>query len=86
MELVLLKATNVGQSRGVEDTNLGKTLCATTMPIDAGTYHDAVLAREFIHAGGVGLALAGRTTLLVGMVENAKVITSSVISSKNIGD
>ena len=46
----------------------------------------AVLAREFINAAGVGLALVGRTTSLVGIVEDVKVITSSVISGKNIGD
>ena len=56
------------------------------MPTNGGAYHHAVLAREFVKAGGVGLALVGRTALLVGMVENAKVIMSSVISAKNIGD
>ena len=80
LKLGLLKVMGVGQSRGVEDTNLGKTLCAITMPIDAGAYHGAVLAREFVHAGGVGLALVGRTTFLVG------IIMSSVIPGKNIGD
>ena len=43
----------------------------------------AVLAREFIN---VGLALVRRTTSLVGMIEDVKVITSSVIPGKNIGD
>ena len=86
VELVLLKATGVGQSRGVEDTNLGKWLCAITMLTNSGAYHHAVLAREFVKAGGVGLALVGGTTLLVGMVENVKVIMSSVIHGKNIGD
>ena len=86
LKLGLLKVMGVGQSRGVEDTNLGKPLCAITMPIDAGAYHYVVLAREFVKAGGVGLALVGRTTLLVGMVENVKVITSSVIPGKHIGD
>ena len=86
LELVLLKITCVGQSRGVEETNLGNMLCAITIPMNSGTYHYAVLAREFVNAGGVGLALVGRTTLLVGMVENVKVITISVIPGKNIGD
>ena len=45
VELVLLKATGVGQSRGVEDANLGKVLYAITMPTSAGAYHYAVLAR-----------------------------------------
>ena len=51
-----------------------------------GTYHYAVLARNLVNAGGVGLALIGRTTLLVHMVENLKVITISVVSGENIGE
>ena len=86
VELVLLKATGVGQPRRVEDANLGKRLTAIKMPTDAGAYHYAVPAREFINSGEVGLVFVGRTTLLVGMVENAKVITSRVIPGKNIGD
>ena len=51
-----------------------------------GTYHYAVLARKLVNVGGVGLALVGRTTLLVHMVENLKVITISVVSGENIGE
>ena len=86
VEFILLKATCIGQPRRVKDANLGKRLTAITMPTDAGAYHYAVLARKFVHAGGVGLALVSRTTLLVCIVENVKVITISVISGKNIGD
>ena len=86
VELVLLKATDVGQSRGVEDTNLAKGLCAIIILTNASAYHYAVLAGKLVNARGGGLALVGRTTLLVGMVENVEVITSSVIPSKNIGD
>ena len=86
LELGLLKIMGVGQSRGVEETNIGKRLCAITVPINSGTYHYAVLARKFINAGGVSLVLVGRTTLLVGMVDDVKLITSSVISGNNIGN
>ena len=86
VEFVLLNATDVGQPRRVKDANLGKRLCAVTMITNAGAYHYAVLASEFVKAGGGSLALVGRTTLLVGMVKNSKVITSSIIPGKNIGD
>ena len=86
VELVLLKATSIGQPRRVKDANLGKRLAIITMPTDSGAYHDAILARKFVNAGGVGLALVGRTTLLVGTVENVEVVTSSVIPGKNIGN
>ena len=85
VELVLLKATSVGQSWGIEDANLEKRLCKFTMLTNSGTYRYAVLARKFVNARGIGLTLVGRTALLVGMVKNIKVIMTSVISSQNIG-
>ena len=51
-----------------------------------GAYHYAVFALKFVNAGGVRLALVARTLLLVGVVENGKVIIISVISGKDIGD
>ena len=53
---------------------------------NAGTYHYAIPARKLVYAGGVGLALVRRTTLLVRTVENVKAITISVISGENIGE
>jgi hypothetical protein len=50
------------------------------------TYHSAVLARKFVKAGRVGLALVIRTTSLVGMIENIEVVAISVVASKDIGD
>ena len=86
MELVLLNTADVGQPRCVEDANLGKRLCILTMFINVGAYHYAVLALKFVNAGRVRLALVARTALLVGTVENVKVIIISVIAGKNIGD
>ena len=50
------------------------------------TYHYAVLASKLVNADGVGLALVGRTTLLVRTVENVKRITISAISGENVGE
>ena len=50
---------------------------------NARTYHYAVSARKFVKASLAGLALIGRTTLPVGMIEG---ITVKVLTSKDIGD
>ena len=86
VELVLLRTTSISQSRGVEDANLGKRLCTLTMFTNVDAYHYAVLACKFVNVGGVRLALVARTALLVGTVENVKVIIISVIAGKDIGN
>jgi hypothetical protein len=53
---------------------------------EADTYHYAILARQFVKAGRVGLALVVRTTSLVGTVENVEVVVINVVASKDIGD
>jgi hypothetical protein len=50
------------------------------------TYDPAIFAREFVKPGRVGLALAVRTNLLVGVVENVEVVVINVVASKDIGD
>jgi hypothetical protein len=72
VELVLLKTTSVGQPRCVEDANLRKRLRLPTTFKKPDTYHYAVLARKFVKAGRVGLALVVRTTSLVGVIEHVK--------------
>jgi len=86
VELILLKARSVGQPGRVEDANLGKRLGILTTFTNASTYHYAVLAREFVKADRVGLALVARTTLLVGVVKGIEVIVIGVIAVKDIGE
>ena len=52
----------------------------------AGTYHPAVFARTVVKANRGGTTLVVRTTLLIGIVENIEVITTNVVSGKDIGD
>jgi len=85
-ELVLLDTMSVGQSRRVEDANLGKRLCPLNTFTIVGTYHNAVLACEFVKARRFGLALIIRTSFLVGMIENVDVVMTSIVAGKDIGD
>jgi len=52
--------------------------------INADTYHYAVVATKLVKAHRVGLALVIRTTLLVGMIENVKVVM--INAGKDTGD
>jgi len=52
----------------------------------AETYHYAILARQFVKARRVGPALVVRTALLVGTVENVKVVMINIVSGKDIGN
>ena len=61
-------------------------LSKLTLPINAYTHHYAILARNLVKSGRVGLALVVRTILLVGMVENVGVVVADVVASKDIGD
>jgi len=70
----------------IEDANLGKRLGILTTLINASAYRYAVLAHEFVKADRVGLALVVRTTLLVGAVENVKVVVINAIAGKDIGN
>ena len=62
VDSILLYRASVGQTRGVEDANLGKMLCVITAFIHSCTYHYAVLARKLVKSGRVGLALVVRAT------------------------
>jgi len=86
VDLVLLDTSSVGQSRGVDDTNLGKGLHTRTALKHTVAHHHAVLARNFVKAGRIGLTLVVRTTLLVRLVEDFEVIVIDVLAKKHIGD
>jgi len=86
LEFILLSTASVGQPRCVKDANLGKRLHLLTTFKITGTYHYAVLAREFVKPGRVGLALAVSTTLLVGVVEGVEVVVIDAVAMKGIGD
>jgi len=85
VKLVLLDTTSVCQPRCVEDADLRKRLCILVMFTIVDTYHYAILARKCIKARRVGLALVVRTALLVGTVENVKVVMTNVVTGKDIG-
>jgi len=86
VELVLLDTLSIGQPRGVEYTDLGKRLHILITFTNVGTYRHAIVARKFVKAGRVGLALVVRTTSLVGTVEYVEVIIIDVVSNEDIGD
>ena len=85
-ELILWNAGIIGEPRCVEDTNLRKRLVLLTTSTNASTYHYAVVARKFVNAGRCGLALAVRTTLLVGGLENVGVIVINIVAAKDIAE
>jgi len=66
--LSLFNTTSVGQSRGVEDANLGKRLRILTMFKNSATYSYAIGAGNFVQTRIVGLTLVIRSALLVGDV------------------
>jgi len=68
--LVVVNTTSVGESRGVEDANLGKMLRIPDTPQKAATYSYAIGAGKFIQMRIVGLTLVIRTALLVGTIED----------------
>ncbi len=49
-------------------------------------YHYIVVAYQFVKAGGVGLTLVVRTTLLVGMIEDVEVVVIRIVAVKGIGN
>jgi len=86
VDLVLLDTLSVGQPRGVDYTDLGKRLQIFITFTNVGTYLHAIVARKFVKAGRVGLALVAGTTSLVGTVEYVEVIFIDVVSNEDIGD
>ena len=83
VELVLL---SVGEARGIEDANLGEKLYILFMFKNADTYHPAVLAREFVKADQIGPSLAGKLTMLVGVVKDVEVVVINVFPVKEVGE
>ena len=53
---------------------------------NAGTHYNAVFTREFVNACFLGLALVARSTMLVGVVEDVKVVAINAFVKKGIGD
>ena len=86
VELVLPKVASVSQPGRVEDADLRKGLRVLTTFRYAGTYHYAVVAREFVKTSRVGLGLITQITLLVGAVEDSEVVVINFLSGNYIGD
>jgi len=82
----LLTIARIGETRRVEDAKLQKRSCIANTSTKAGTYHDAVLAREFVKVRRVGLALVVRATLPIGAVEDVEIVIINVIAGNDIGD
>ena len=84
---VLVDIARIRESRRVENADLCKEMsCVLTTPTETSTYPYAVPTCEFIQTGRVGLALAVRTTLLVGTVEDIEVVAIDIFADKDIGD
>ena len=84
VELILVKTAGMGQLRRVEGCESWEEVVHTH---DVSKFRYVPLRRScsycnVVNAGGVGLALVGRAALLVGMVQNVKVMMSSTISGK----
>ena len=86
VELVLPKVASVSQPGRVEDADLRKRLRVLTTLLDVGTYHYAVVAREFVKAGRVSLRAITQIILLVGAVEDVEVVVINSLSGKDIGE
>ena len=86
VQLVLPKVTSVSQPGRVEDADLRKRLRVLTTLRNVGTYHYAVVAREFVKAGRVGLRAITQIILLVGAVEDVEVVVINSLSGKDIND
>ena len=82
----LRKVARVGVPGCVDDADLGKRSRLLVVLTTVITYHYAVLACTFVDVSRVGLALVGRTTLLVGGVKDVEVVVVNVVTSKDIGD
>ena len=83
---ILRNTAGIGEARWcVEDANLRKKLPWLTTFTNTGTYLYAVNARDFVNAGGFGLALVAGTTLLVDGLEDLIVVVINVVAVKDIG-
>ena len=51
---------------------------------NAGTYHYAVVARNFVKVSQVGLTLVVENTLLIAVVD-CEVVAINVVANKDIG-
>ena len=58
----------------------------STIPVNTGTYHYAVLARKFVKTRRVGLTLMTRAALFVGVVEDLEVVLINVVAGEDIRD
>jgi len=85
-EVVVLKVASGGQSRRVENADLGERLRLHTTTANTSTYCYAVIARNFVKVSRVGLALVIGTTLLVRAAECVEVVMATVFADKEIGD
>ena len=81
-----MNTTSIGQSRRVEDANLREMLHTLEPFTNTATYQYTIFTCKFVNTGRVGLTLAARTSLLVGMVENFEVIAINGFADKDIGD
>ena len=76
----------IGEARCIEDANLRKRLPLLTTFTHAGTYHYAVIARNFVNTDRFGLALVAGTTFLVDGLEDSKVVVINIVAVKDISD
>jgi len=83
---ILLSVVRIGETRRVEDAKLQKRSLKANRFTNAGTYHDAVLARVLVKVRRVGLALVIKATLLIGAVEDVEIAMINVVAGNDIGD
>src|SRR5258706_1575417 len=87
VESITLETASVGQSRGIEEANLGKSLIHHTRYIQSiSTYHYAILAGKFIPVGRGSLTLVVKPSLFNAGVQYIEVEMINVITGKDIAD
>ena len=83
LEFVLPNIAGINQPGCIEDADLRKRLRVLATFINVGTYHYAVVARQFVKASRIGLGVTIQTTVLVGEVEDFEVVVINTLAGKD---
>ena len=86
LEFVLPNIAGINKPGRIKDADLGKRLRVLTTFVNVGTYHYAVVARQFVKASRIGLGVIVQTTVLVGAVEDFEVVVINILAGKDIAN
>ena len=83
LEFVLPNIASINQPGRIEDADLRKKLRVLTAFRNVGTYHYAVVTRQFVKASRIGLGVIIQT---IGAIEDFEVVVVNTLAGKDIGD